>query len=479
MFSVRRRGAARLAAATVVSGLVAAGAIAVAGPAAADEGSTSGGGVSATLGDLAEAGKIDITVKNGKGEEEIRTYRGGLFSLAVNGGGSLKAYCIDLFTPTQSGVKYKEVGWDESTLHDNADAGKIRWILQNSYPQVDDLTALAAKADVKGSLTTEEAATATQAAIWHFSDKIKATPQDAEAKQLAAYLVEKAQKAEDLSEPSATLGLSKGSLAGKAGGRLGPTKVSTNATATVSLPSDTPAGVKVVDKDGKVVTSAKDGDELYIDVPAGTPDGSAKVSLQANTKVNVGRAFASTEAERKQTLILAGSSQSTAKAEFQATWAKQGPVPAVDFKENCAEGGVDITVSNKGDEDWVFELKGVKRTIAAGKSETITVPVAEDSAYKFTIAGPNGFEKVIEGVLDCKTATPGPKPSETPAPSESPATGGSTGSAGTTGSTTGGGDLAETGSSNATPMIAGIAVALVAIGGGAMFFLRKKKAAGQ
>ncbi|MFF5971910.1 Cys-Gln thioester bond-forming surface protein [Streptomyces sp. NPDC012769] len=479
MFSVRRRGVARLAAATVVSGLVAAGAIAVAGPAAADEGSTSGGGVAATLGPLSEAGDIAITVKNAKGEEETETYKGGLFFLDVNGGGSLKAYCIDLFTPTHPGVKYKEVGWDESTLHNNADAGKIRWILLNSYPQVDDLTALAAKAGVKGALSKEEAATATQAAIWHFSDKIKAVPADAEAKQLAEFLVEKAQKAEDLTEPSATLGVSKTSLAGKAGSRLGPTKVSTNAAAaSVSLAADAPQGVKVVDKDGKVVTSAKDGDELYLDVPAGTPDGSAKVSLQANTKVNVGRAFASVTEKRKQTLILAGSSESTSKAEFQATWAKQGAVPAVDFKENCAEGGVDITVSNKGDEDWVFELKGLKYTIGAGKSQTVTVPVAEDAAYKYTITGPNGFEKVIEGVLDCKTATPGPKPSETPAPSQSPATGG-TASAGTTGSTTGGGDLAETGSSNATPMIAGIAVALVALGGGAIFFLRKKKAAGQ
>ncbi|MFF6777628.1 Cys-Gln thioester bond-forming surface protein [Streptomyces sp. NPDC012637] len=478
MFSVRRRGVARLTAATVVSGLVAAGAIAIAGPAMA-EGSS--GGVAATLGRLAESGEINITVKNDKGQLETDTYKGGLFYLDVNGGGSLKAYCIDLFTPTQSGTKYKEVGWDESTLHNNADAGKIRWILQNSYPEVDDLTALATKANVKGGLTENEAAAATQAAIWHFSDKVEAAPTDAEAKQLTDYLVAKAEKAEDLDEPAATLGVSKTSLAGKAGTRIGPTKVSTNASsgaATVSLAADAPKGVQVVDKDGKPVTTAKDGDELYVDVPAGTPDGSAKVSLQASTKVNIGRAFASVTEKRKQTLILAGSSETSAKAEFDATWAKQGAVPAVDFKENCAKGGVDITVSNKGDEAWDVDLKGVKYSIAAGESKTVTVPVAEDAEYNFTITGPNGFEKTVKGVLDCKTATPGPKPSETPtdtpSPSQTPATGGTT-----SGSTTGGGDLAETGSSNATPMIAGIAVALLAVGGCAVFFLRKKKAAGQ
>ena len=43
------------------------------------------------------------------------------------------------------------------------------------------------------------------------------------------------------------------------------------------------------------------------------------------------------------------------------------------------------------------------------------------------------------------------------------------------GTGTGGGDLAETGGSSATPMIAGIAVLMVVLGAAAMFFLRKKE----
>ncbi|GAA2800208.1 Cys-Gln thioester bond-forming surface protein [Streptomyces showdoensis] len=475
MFSARRRGVARLAAATLVSGLVAAGTIAIAGPAMADEIST--GGAAATLStSVVEGGDIAIEVRG-----ETDTVRGGLFNLEVKGGGSLKAYCIDLFTGTKVGTSYKEVGWDESTLHNNKNAGKIRWILQHSYPEVNDLAALASKANAK-SLTNDDAAAATQAAIWHFSDNVKTAPKDADANALTEYLVAEAEKAPDQEEPKASLSVSPTSIGGKAGGRLGPAKVTTNAAAgvtKVSLSADAPQGVKVVDKAGKAITSVSNGDELYLDVPAGTGDGSAKVNLQSTTKVSIGRVFASTTEKRRQTLILAGSSDSTVTAQIDATWAKQGAVPAVDFKENCAKGGVDITVSNKGDEDWTFELKGQTYKIAPGASETITVPVAEDEAYKFTITGPNEFEKVIEGVLDCKTATPGPKPSETPSgtpsPSETPATGGTTGS---TGSTTGGGDLAETGGSSATPMIAGVAVALVVVGGGAVFFLRKKKAAG-
>ncbi|GGR21155.1 Cys-Gln thioester bond-forming surface protein [Streptomyces roseolus] len=467
-----------MAAATLVSGLVASSAIALAGPAMAD------GGANATLGGLKESGDIWI------GDEEGDPISGGLFELTVDDGGSLQAYCIDLLTPTDPGTKYKETDWDKSTLHDNPNAGKIRWILQNSYPEVNDLGALAGKAGVD-ALTGDEAATATQAAIWKYSDNVKATPVDPEAKALAAYLVAEAAKAPEQEEPKVSLAAAPASIAGKAGDKLGPVKVTTTAadgSVKVSLPADAPANVKVVDKDGKAVTSAGNNTELFLDVPAGTPDGTTKIGLQTETEVAIGRVFGSVEGH-EQTLILAGSSKSTINAEVTAAWAKKGAVPAVTVAENCAKGGLDITASNEGDEDWTFDVKGVSYTIKAGETKTVTVPVAEDTAYDFTITGPNGFSKSFQGVLDCKTA-PSPEPStgtpsatpSTGTPTETPSASASTpaptatdASTGTTGTT--GGDLAETGSSNATPMIAGIAVALVLAGGGAVFFLRKKKAA--
>jgi LPXTG-motif cell wall-anchored protein len=209
------------------------------------------------------------------------------------------------------------------------------------------------------------------------------------------------------------------------------------------------------------------GAKLYFDVPAGAADGSATLTVQATTSVPVGRAFAS--ATKSQTQILAGSSETTVSANATATWAKTGAIPALTAEKNCAKGGVDITATNKGDAPFTFELKGLKHTIPAGESKTVTIPVAEDQAYDFTITGPDGFTKNFKGVLDCKTTgTPAP---ETPSSQPSPA------SAGGTSAGTDGGDLAETGSSSATPMIAGIAIALVLVGGGAVFFLRRKKAA--
>ncbi|MGW8764734.1 LAETG motif-containing sortase-dependent surface protein [Streptomyces sp. NPDC055815] len=473
MFSVRGRGVARLAATILVSGLVATGAIATAGPALADD-APGVGGVTAKFGGMTDdAGAVEITEKDGT----KWPVNGGLFKMEVEGGGTLFTYCIDLRTGAKRDYDYKEVGWDESSLHNNGNAGKILWILEHSYPK---LSAETLGGTVGADLSKQEAAAGTQAAIWTLSDNVVATPKDEDAEKLKEYLLE---KAVELDEPTASLSLSPSTVAGKAGDKLGPITVTTNATAKLAAAAGAPAGVQIVDGAGKPVTEAKNGDKIYFDVPAGTADGSAELTAEATTKVSLGRAFVSIDGP-SQTLILAGSSDSTVTAKASATWAKKGAVPAVTVAKDCAKGGLEVIASNKGDEAWTFDLKGTSYTIAAGETKNIAVPLAEDEAYKFTITGPNGFEETFEGVLDCKTATPGPKPSETPSttPSATPSTpsttGGTTGDT-TGGTTTGGGDLAETGSSNATPMIAGIAAALVVIGGGAVFFLRKKKTAGQ
>ncbi|MGP3949431.1 LAETG motif-containing sortase-dependent surface protein [Streptomyces sp. 7N604] len=459
MISVRRRGSARLAAAVLASGLVAAGVMATAGPAAADDAAPSSGGATATLDGLKIFDQAVINHDGGK-----QKVGAGLFEMTVDGGGTLQTYCIDIHNPTQSKAQYQEKPWSATSLHNNADAGKIRWILQNSYPQVNDLSKLAAAAD-SGTLTEKTAAAGTQVAIWRFSDQAEVEAVDPAAEKLADYLQKSAQ---DLEEPKASLTLDPPAVSGKAGDRLGPITVHTDAASvTVSPdPVSEATGVKVVDKAGKVVTSVANGGQLFFDVPAGTPDGSTSLTAQATTTVPVGRAFASDT--KSQTQILAGSSESTVSATATANWAKKGPIPALSAEKNCAKGGVDVTASNQGDEPFTFELDGIKHTIEAGKSETVTVPVKEDQAYDFTINGPNGFEKNFSGVLDCKTAeTPGDQPSSEP----SPATAGGS----SEGSTGGGDDLAETGSSSATPVIAGIAIALLVAGGGTVFFLRKRK----
>ncbi|MDF3291268.1 Cys-Gln thioester bond-forming surface protein [Streptomyces silvisoli] len=463
MFTVGRRRTARLAAAVLASGLVAAGSIIGAGSAVADGSAPAAGGATATLGNLKTYDSATIH-ENGHDQR----VGAGLFEMSVDGGGSLQTYCIDIHNPTQDSAKYQEVAWSASSLGENPDAGKIKWILQNSYPQVNDLNALAKEAGVQ-SLSPQLAAAGTQVAIWRYSDHMNTdsssvTANNPDAEKLADYLYKNAQSSP---EPQASLSLTPPAVSGKSGSRIGPVTVHTDAkTAQVSLnPQGAPSGVKVVDKNGKPVTTATDGSQLYFNVPAGTSDGSASLTVQATTQVPVGRVFTGVgQYKVSQVQILAGSSDSTVSAQAGATWAKQGAIPALSAMVDCAKGGVDVTASNKGDEAFTFQLAGKQYTVAAGKEQTITVPVKEGQSYKITITGPKGFSKTFSGILNCKTAGGG---SGTPSPAPS--------SSSTGGASTGGGNLAETGSSNATPYIAGAAVALVVIGGGTVFFLRKRK----
>ncbi|MCG3043130.1 Cys-Gln thioester bond-forming surface protein [Streptomyces fenghuangensis] len=475
MISVRGRGPARFAAAAIATGMLAVGAIAGAGTAVADENNQQGG-VLATLPKAGVTIGSGVKILNGPNPGNTAA---GLFELQVEGGGTLKTYCIDVGRGTVAGAKYREASWDESTLHNNENAGKILWILQNSYPQVNDLTALASKAGEGVSLTEKTAAAGTQIAIWHFSDNVKVDADDDNADKLAEYLIREAQ---NLAEPKASLTLEPSAVSGKAGEKLGPVTVRTNAQTVNVAPGAEAAnaGVTVVDKDGNAVTTAKEGDQLFFDVPKGTEPGTASLTAQANTEVAVGRAFTSVDPKNpSQTQILAGSSSSSVTANATANWANEGPIPAVTAEKNCVKGGVDVTATNEGDEPFSFSLAGKEYEIPAGGSETVTVPVQEDQEYNITITGPNGFKETFTGTLDCETETTtggnggGEEESPKPSTEPSPATvGGDTGDTGDTD-----GNLAETGSSSNTPIIAGVALALVVLGGAAVFFLRKKKPA--
>jgi TQXA domain-containing protein/LPXTG-motif cell wall-anchored protein len=465
MFNIHRRSAARLAAAGIATGLLAAGALVGAGSAAADGGDGTpppSSGATATLDGLAK-GKWDYATVTSKDGHVNKKEPAGLFTMDLGGGKSIYTYCIDLFNSTQPKAKYQEVPWSATSLYqpgkDKANAGKIAWILNNSFPQVSDLGKLADTAH-SGKLSEKTAAAGTQVAIWRLSDDDTAKANDPAADALATYLVEHAQP---LDEPDASLTIDPASVSGKSGDRIGPLTVHTNAdSATAELTSQA-SGVKLVDGDGNPLTTVKDGGKLYVDVPAGTPDGQAAVKVSATTTVPVGRAFTGFGADDKasQTQILAGSDTTELTAEATATWAKKGAIPSLSAEVDCAKGGVDVTAANKGDEDLTFVLGGKTYTVAPGKSQVVTVPVAEDQRYKIEITLPDKTVQTFTGVLDCKSAT---APPTTPAGHNQPSP-----AAGT------GGDLAATGSSNATPVIAGIAIALVVLGGGAVFLVRRRK----
>ncbi|MFE4663887.1 Cys-Gln thioester bond-forming surface protein [Streptomyces sp. NPDC056716] len=456
-----RRPVRPAVAALVVCGLAAAGVLVTAGPAAADGTATGQGGAIATVGGLKTYG--DAVLHEETGDRQISA---GLFEMSVEGGGTLQTYCVDLLTPTQKDAKYYETPWSGTSLGANENAGKIRWILQNSYPKVNDLTELAREAGIGSGFTEQDAAAGTQVAIWRYSDGAEVEAVDPQAERLADYLED---KAGSTAEPSASLTLEPPAVSGSPGTLLGPVTVRTGAdSVTVTPPADAAtSGVRIVDEQGEPVTTAQDGSRLYFDVPADAADGTAELTVHASTTVPVGRAFASEG--RSQTQILAGSSASTVTATASAVWADSGPIPALSARENCAEGGVDITAVNAGTKPFTFELLGIEHTIPADTTRTVTVPLLEDQAYDFTITGPGGLEQRFSGVLDCLTQSTGSNDGETTQIFSEPSP-----------ATVGGGtseelNLAESGSSGATPLIGGVAIGLVVIGGAVVILLRERE----
>jgi TQXA domain-containing protein len=336
---------------------------------------------------------------------------------------------------------------------------------------VNDLAALAEEAGIHGGLTEQDAAAGTQVAIWRYSDGADVDAADPQAERLADYLEKNAR---DVAEPQASLALDPSAVSGHPGKLIGPVTVHTDAdSVTVTPPAAATAnGVRVVGQDGKEITSATDGSRIYFDVPEDTPAGSASLTVQASTTVPVGRAFVSDS--RSQTQILAGSSESTVSATATANWAERGAIPALSAQKDCAGSGVGITVANKGDEAFTFSLLNTEHTIDAGTSRTVTVPLQEDQAYDFTIKGPHGVESRFRGVLDCRTET-----TESSTANDESVQTLSEPSPATVGGTSDVTNLAETGGSDTTPLIAGAAIALVVIGGAVLVLTGRRKAPGR
>ncbi|OEV29527.1 hypothetical protein AN219_16040 [Streptomyces nanshensis] len=470
----------RVVAALSATVLLAAGVAATATPAAAaarvDEESRQGGAL-ATLEGLKTYGQAVVH----EGGEKLTT-GAGLFEMAVDGGGRLQTYGLDVDNPIQQHARYGETDWGRTSLHDNPDAGKILWILRHSYPQVDDLQGLA-KSARSGKLSPRTAAAGTQVAIWRFTDGrgsgrgggVRVSAADPAAEKLADHLQRSARR---MAEPDASLSLGPEALSRKDGGRLGPFTVRTGAPRVTVSHSPVPAapGARIVGGDGKPVTSVRDGARLYFDVPEEERRaGEGSLTVQAATKVPVGRAFTGVGGHAaSQAQILAGSSQSAVSATATLSWARNGAIPAVKAEKNCAREGVSFTVTNAGNRPLRFRLGGKAHTVPATGSRTYTVPVREDQAYRIPLSGPRGLRKHFTGVLDCATRSAVPVVAADEDAEGAPQLRTATVGGAQAGAETGeGGDLAETGTGS-TPVIAGTAVGLVVLGAMAVLAVRRK-----
>lgn len=422
---VARSGARRPLA---VALLAAALAGAPAAQAAADSGpvgSRTPEGASAVLDGLKTYGQAVLH----SGDGSVRRIPAGLYEMRVDGGGMLQTYGVGVEGNAQPQARYTESGWSGSPLAAKGEAGRIRWVLEHSYPQLNDLAGLAKAAGAAG-LTAESAAAGTQVAIWRLADGARVEAADPEAEKLADYL----QRAAGLlPEPPASLALDPGDVSGPVGTRLGPVTVRTGARSVSVIPDAAAVemGVRVVDAEGKPLESAANGTRLYFEVPAGTPDGFASVTVQGATKVPVGRVF--TSGVPAQAQIVAGSSESAARATASAMW------PAVPAADPALAGTTAATTSGTGSGPGA----GTGAATASGASAGTV-----SGASTGTGSGPSAMTLGTQSDALWPDSPDGER-------------------------------LAASGSSAATPVIASLAVGLVVLGGLVVLVLRKRPLEGE
>ncbi|MFC7327796.1 thioester domain-containing protein [Marinactinospora rubrisoli] len=269
-------------------------------------------------------------VGNGQGGEQVTTsegrFRTNLFRLRLEDGTELLTYCIDVKTGIRNGANYVEDAWETYPGQGQfAEPARVHWILQNSYPTLDE-AALGEAAGIQG-LTAEQAVAGTQAAIWHFSNEIDLQGNNnPNVQALYDYLVENAQELPQTAEPDASLSITPESAEGRAGETIGEFTVSTSAE-SLPLSLEGPEGVQLVDLEtGEPVEAVGNGDSFGVQVPADAAPGEASVSGSVTAEVHTGRLFRGAPGEdATQTLITAEGDEAEINAGVRVSWTEGVP----------------------------------------------------------------------------------------------------------------------------------------------------------
>ncbi|NYH53618.1 MULTISPECIES: Cys-Gln thioester bond-forming surface protein [Nocardiopsis] len=250
-----------------------------------------------------------------------------LFNLKLEDGTLLTTYCIDLETGIRSSAWYREDDWSTYPgAGDFAAPAKVRWILQNSYPELSAAELAEAAGVDNRHFGDKQALAATQAAIWHFSNGAELTGTDPDGvRDVYDYLVG---AAKDVEQPAPSLSITPGEASGKAGETVGEFLIETNGSG-IPVNLEAPDGVTLVDiETGEPVDSVDDGDKVGFSVPADAEAGQARFSLEASATVENGRLFrGESDKAATQTLITAEDGEATVSASAGASWTEGEVTP--------------------------------------------------------------------------------------------------------------------------------------------------------
>lgn len=325
----------------------------------------------------------EVTAKFAGGKSESVTPF--LFDLKVDGK-VLKAYCIQLTVSTSSPVDYTE--GDFSAVQDHA---SVLWAMLHGYPNVDTST-LGSAAGVS-DLSTKDAITGTQSAIWHFSDGVTISGLSTKAQAVYDYLTG-SKNTGTAAQPAPSLSLSPATATGVVGDRVGPFTLTTSGSGKAALTAT--GGATITDADGKVISQAKDGDEIYLTLAT---NGSSTLTASATTTVEAGRAFL---AKGKQTLILAQSGTVNSSDSAMATWTKPPTTTITKIAAPTFTDGT-CTVDNKVSTPDVTGIEW-KVTGKADWGQTVTVTATAKPGYVIKDGVQTTWTHTFPAQPDCRVA---------------------------------------------------------------------------
>ena len=261
--------------------------------------------------------------------------------------GAIKAYCIEF----DVNIKYESdlrVGdWKDfpgtNKFKDNAEIqSKVAWIAQRSYPQTDMAELI--KASGIADLTEKEAITATQAAIWHFTNDFKwSSLKEADqatttrVQKLFTYLTGQTNTGlKESKQPTVeaeTGGITFTRSENGSEGKVGPIRFKSS-QATFKLTSE--LKYELINAQGaKVDLNAVPADtDLYLKVPADMTSGEQEFKGSVTGSVYAGKLLITKDAvaggPHGQTIIIGSNKEVTTEIQGKISWSvtQQTPQPA-------------------------------------------------------------------------------------------------------------------------------------------------------
>ncbi|WP_027928484.1 thioester domain-containing protein [Amycolatopsis benzoatilytica] len=295
----------------------------------------------AAAGTVVHGGASGYGVNMVGGKDALQTT---LFNLQLADGGISKMYCVQVDVSTTFGEEMTEHAWNDypdpkSPFRKNNK--NINWVLHHSYPSEDpasiEKTLTGKGVTLHDGLSAKEALTATQAAIWHYSDArdldtknpLAGGPADDAADVVALYDYLTGDANTGIDETKPALSITPAKATGEAGSKIGPFTVATSGSVT-DFTSKLPEGVKVVGENGEEIKSSavKNGTKLFLDVPKDAKPGTAELAVKAVGDVNTGRLFVAKDYANHpaQSLIVAQSQKSAVQAAAVGSWSESAPV---------------------------------------------------------------------------------------------------------------------------------------------------------